>query len=93
VEVDLSKIGAQERFAAGEPDRQASQVCRLIEDVFHHRCGHFPPDEVFTLMGLADIAMYAVVVAALGQLDIKVCQFGTAMLPEGFPGGILAKDV
>ena len=73
-EVELLEVGPQQRLAAGEAHLQAAQAGRLLQDVLDLLRGHLPRARRRVAGGQVDAAVDAVVVAALGELDVEVSQ-------------------
>ena len=73
-EVELLEVGAQQRLAAGEAHLQAAEVGGLPQDVLDLRRGHLARRARPVARRQVDAAVDAVVVAALGELDVEAAQ-------------------
>ena len=72
MEIEFLEIIAQQRFAAGETHGQGAQVGGLPQDalpLFRAQFLFFGPGVIF---GEIDAAVDAIVVAALGEFDVKM---------------------
>ena len=82
VEVDLLEVGSEERLAAGQPHDEAAQAGRFRQDAPPTLGGPFERAGFDVACGEVDRAMAAVVVAALGELDVETRQGRLRRLPQ-----------
>ncbi len=82
MQIDVGKIRSQQRFAAGQPYFEAPERRRFIENSFQFVGRQFFGARLLVMFRQIDAAVQTVVVAALGEFNIKIQQLGLKFFPQ-----------